>query len=84
MEPRYLPGDRVVFNLNLRPRNGDVCIFKIKETEGVLLNRYFETGKKGEKVKLVSDNPDFEERIFSMDQFLFIYPAWETIRREKR
>lgn len=84
MVPEFKPGDRVVFNPNLVPRNGDAVVVKLRDTEQIMFKWFYETGKNGELVRLVSENKDYEDKIFPRSEFQFIYPAWETKRRNRR
>lgn len=84
MVPEFKPGDRVVFAPGLMPRNGDAAVVKLKDSEEILFKWFYETGRNGELIKLVSENKDYEDVIIPREKVQFVYPAWETKRRNRR
>ena len=83
MEEKFFAGDRVIFAPNLEPRNGDACIVKL--TDGRVLFKYFyRTGPEGSRVKLVSENQNYNPIELDRTEIEFIYPAWEVKPRLRR
>src|SRR4051812_11931679 len=80
MEPKFYAGDRIIFAPNLEPRNGDVAIVKLSDGR-VYFKYYYRTGVEGSKVKLVSENPNYNPMEFDKGEVAFAYPAWEVKRR---
>jgi SOS-response transcriptional repressor LexA len=83
MEPKFYAGDRIIFAPNLEPRNGDAVIAKL--TDGRVYFKYFyRTGNEGTRVKLVSENSNYNPMEFDRSELVFVYPAWEVKRRLRR
>ncbi|ODU24015.1 MAG: hypothetical protein ABS95_02485 [Verrucomicrobia bacterium SCN 57-15] len=84
MSPEYLPGDRVVFAPNELPRNGDIVVARLAEDGETYFKVFRRSGEEGQIVKLESLNPDYKTLTFRYDQFRFIYPAVDMIRRIRK
>jgi SOS-response transcriptional repressor LexA len=83
MENKFFAGDRVVFAPNLEPRNGDAVLAKL--TDGRVFFKWFHrTGHEGMKIKLSSENPNYNPMEFTREELQFIYPAWEVKRMLRR
>jgi SOS-response transcriptional repressor LexA len=83
MEPKFFAGDRIIFAPNLEPRNGDAVIAKL--TDGrVYFKYFFRTGPEGSKIKLVSENANYNPMEFDRGELAFVYPAWEVKRRLRK
>ena len=83
MEPEFKAGDRVVVAPNLEARNGDVVLARLTKG-GVLLKKFLRKGPEGKTIVLQSQNPDYPELKFAVDEFAFIYPAMEFKRLMRR
>ena len=83
MEGKFFAGDRVIFAPNLEPRNGDACIVKLADGR-VLFKYFYRTGPEGSRVKLVSENQNYNPIELDRSEIEFIYPAWEVKRRLRR
>lgn len=83
MEPDFRAGDRVVFNPNSLPRNGEDCLVKT-DNGAMYFKRFHEFGKNGQSVRLESRNEDYEDIILQKENLVYAYPFWEMIRRSKR
>jgi SOS-response transcriptional repressor LexA len=83
METKFYAGDRVVFAPNYEPRNGDAVVAKLNDGR-VFFKYYYRTGHEGSRVKLVSENSNYDPLEFDRSEFIFIYPAWEVKRKLRR
>jgi repressor LexA len=83
MEPSFLAGDRVVVAPNLEARNGDVVLVKLKDGR-VMLKKFGRVGPNGAKIRLLSENLNYETLEFSVDQIQFAYPVMEFKRFVRR
>jgi SOS-response transcriptional repressor LexA len=83
METKFYAGDRVVFAPNYEPRNGDAVVAKLNDGR-VFFKYYYRTGHEGSRVKLASENPNYDPLEFDRSEFVFIYPAWEVKRKLRR
>lgn len=83
MEPKFYAGDRIIFAPNLEPRNGDAVVAKLSDGR-VYFKYFYRTGPEGTKVKLASENPNYNPMEFERDELVFVYPAWEVKRRLRR
>lgn len=84
MMPRFEAGDIVIFEPNSEPRNGDIVVAKLREGDGVLFKKFRRTGREGKVIMLESLNPDYTNKEYSKESFLFIYPAVEFKARIRR
>lgn len=86
MLPEVRPGDRVCIAPNQDIRNGDIVCARLKDEKGgsVFLKRFKQHGRNGEDVTLESINPDYDPLHFKFDDFRFIYPAVDVIRKIRR
>lgn len=84
MAPEYRAGDRVVFAPNEEPRNGDIVVARLKDKGTVFFKRFKRVGPEGKKVLLESVNPDYGTLEFRRDEFWFIYPAVDMVRKIRR
>ena len=84
MEPDYKAGDRVIFEPNKEPRNGDCVVARLEETGGVYFKIFRRTGPEGKIVKLESLNTNYSPIEIPIEKFRFIYPAYEVKRRIRR
>jgi SOS-response transcriptional repressor LexA len=80
MEPTVLHGDAVVFEPNRLPRNGQICLAKLKN-EKVYLKRFYRTGPEGEAIKLKSENPNYKPIEVKVTDIIFVYPAANLNRK---
>jgi hypothetical protein len=56
-----------------------------KLTDGRVYFKYFyRTGNEGTRVKLVSENSNYNPMEFDRSELVFVYPAWEVKRRLRR
>ena len=83
MEPRFYAGDRIIFAPNLEPRNGDAVVAKLNDGR-VYFKNFYRTGPEGSKIKLVSENSNYNPMEFEKSELAFVYPAWEVKRRLRR
>ena len=83
MEPKFYAGDRIIFAPNLEPRNGDVAVIKLIDGP-VYFKNFYRTGPEGSKIKLVSENANYNPMEFDKGEIAFVYPAWEVKRRLRR
>ncbi len=83
MEDKFYAGDRVVFAPNLEPRNSDAVVAKLRDGR-VLFKWFSRTGPEGNRIRLSSENPNYEPIEIEAEEFQFIYPAWEVRRRLRK
>lgn len=83
METKFYAGDRVIFAPNYEPRNGDAVLAKLNDGR-VFFKYYYRTGHEGTRVKLVSENSNYDPLEFDRSELTFIYPAWEIKRKLRR
>jgi hypothetical protein len=76
MEPAFKPGDRVVFQPNTKPQNGDAVLLKLKD--GRVFFKWYE--RNGNVVRLTSENPKYAPFEVAPSQIKFAMPAWEMMR----
>jgi SOS-response transcriptional repressor LexA len=84
MEPKFSPGDRLILTPNIAARNGDLVIARLRESGAVLFKRFFQTGPKGETIKLTSYNPVYPEMQYHLGEFRFIYRVHQVIHWPNR
>lgn len=86
MLPDIRPGDRVCIAPNQEVRNGDIVCARLTDEKGgsVFLKRFRQHGRNGEDVTLESINPDYDPMHFKFEDFRFIYPAVDVIRKIRR
>lgn len=83
MEDKFFAGDRVIFAPHLEPRNGDAVVAKLNDGR-VYFKWFHRTGPEGARVRLTSENENYQPLEFARADFQFIYPAWEVKRRLRK
>jgi phage repressor protein C with HTH and peptisase S24 domain len=81
MEPKISVGDRVIVSPNKEAQSGDIVIARTRKDHGVYLKKFLRHGPRGEKVRLVSFNPDYPPLEFELKDFRFIYPIVGLFRK---
>ena len=76
MEDKFQAGDQVIFAADSAPKDGDAVV--ARHRDGRLFFKWFRT--EGKKVRLLSENPNYQPLEFLAKEFEFIYPAWEVKR----
>jgi phage repressor protein C with HTH and peptisase S24 domain len=79
MEPRCMPGDRVVIMPSEPPRNGCLVVAKLKN-DGVLLRRFMRLPDG--RIRLIAYNEIYPAMDYESSEFHWIYPVSETVRKE--
>lgn len=79
MEPRYHPGDIVVFSPNRPARSGDDCFARLTDDNSTTFKRFFSL-KKG-RIRLAPLNEKYEAQEYEREQINGLWPA--VMRIEK-
>ena len=80
MEPKISAGDRIVISPNSEAHSGDLVIARTRKDHRVFFKRFLLHGPHGNKVRLVSFNPDYPPIEFELSDFRFIYPVVNLVR----
>ena len=81
MEPKISIGDRVVVSPNSEPQSGNIVVARTRKDHGVYLKKFLRHGPQGNKVRLVSLNPEYPPLEFDLSDFSFIYPVVGLFRK---
>ena len=84
MQPDIRPGDRVVVSPNAEAQSGDLVVARTRKDHDVYFKKFLRHGPNGEKVRLLSLNPNYPPLEFKLADFRFIYPVVNLIRVYKR
>jgi SOS-response transcriptional repressor LexA len=80
MEPKVSAGDRIVISPNSEAQSGDLVIARTRKDHRVFFKKFLLHGPRGNKVRLVSFNPDYPPMEFELSDFRFIYPVVNLVR----
>ncbi len=83
MEPKYKPGDIVIFSPNTPPRSGDDCFIRFAQDGGTNFKRYYEDEDK-EAIRLQPLNSKYPAETYPREQISGLWPAAFRIERVAR
>ena len=81
MEIEIHAGDILVFAPGATPRNGDIVAARFVESLGVTVKRFQRKGPEGKTILLIPSNPNYSNREYPEESFLWIYPAVDLSRK---
>lgn len=84
MAPEYLPGDVVLFNEGLEPKDGDACFVRLPEKDTAFAYVFFEPGIGGPSVRLQPGNLKQRARTVPLDLVHSVAPAYHVRRAVAR
>jgi len=84
MMPKFEPGDRIVFEPNRQPQNGDVVVARLFENGHVYFKLFHLFGGTNEMVRLTSFNPAYPPLEYPRSKFRFIHPMHSLVRRWRK
>jgi len=83
MSPRIEEGDIVVLACSSRPHSGDTVVARLKD-EGVVIKRFQIIDPKQQLYRLISLNEIYAPLERTEDQFVWLYPVDQLIKKMRR
>lgn len=84
MQPDFRTGDRVIFEPNRPPHNGDVVVARLHDNGHVYFKLFHTFGAHADMVRLTSFNPAYPPLEYPRAAFRFLHPMHSMVRRFRR
>jgi phage repressor protein C with HTH and peptisase S24 domain len=81
MEPVFKHGDKIIVAPSLEAKSGQAVVARFSDTGAVLFKILTYVGKRNERVRLSSYNPDYPPIEFPKRAFRLIQPVYTMVRK---